>query len=145
MAGNVEIYKFSEVIVSINAMPVEDIPEDGEVTITYDRPRVTKQIDVNTGGIYSWKHGKPAQITFQVLPHSAWVNALQNWRNLGQPLAITIEDRNGYASRPKFVCGKAMVLDGDVSFGTDATPVTFTIECIQLDDFYAVSDLINAI
>lgn len=142
MAGNIHIYKFSEVIFSINTIPVDDIPEDGEISIEYDRDRVTKQIDVNTGGIYSWKHGKPARVTIQILPNSRWVNALQNYRNLGKPLAITIEDRNDYESKPKFVCGKAMVLDGDVSFGTDATPVTFIFECIQLDDFYASIDLI---
>lgn len=142
MAQNIAIYKYSEVIFAVNTIPVEDMPEDSTISIEYDRDRVTKQIDVNTGGIYSWKHGKPARVTIQVFQHSPWVSALQNYRNLGKPVAITIEDRNTYDSRAKFACAKAMIQDGAVEFGTDATAVTFTFECIHLDDAYVPVDLI---
>lgn len=145
MAQNIAIYKYSEVIFSVFGIPVEDMPEESAIAIEYDRDRVTKQNDVNTGGIYSWKHGKPARVTIQVFQHSPWVSALQNYRNLGKPVAITLEDRNEYDSRAKFVCTKAMLQDSPVSFGTDAEALTFTFECIHLDDLYAPVDLIPTI
>lgn len=145
MASNIDVYKFSEVIFTVMAIPVDDMPEDGEITITYDRDRVTKTKDIQTGGLYNWRHGKPARVTVQILPHSQWVAALQNYRNLGMPVAIGIEDRNGYASKAKFVCEKAMIQDGEVSFGAEAAPVTFVFECMQLDDLYAPVDLLPTV
>lgn len=142
MANNIDIYKFSEVIFTVNTLAIEDMPEDGEITIEYDRDRVTKLKDVGVGGIYGWRHGKPARVTIQILPNSQWVAALQNARNLGIPVAIGIEDRNEYESKAKFVCSKAMIQDGQVSFTADPTPVTFIFECMQLDDLYANVDLL---
>lgn len=142
MAGQIGIYKFSEVIFSVGTIPVDDIPEDGEIRVTYDRERVTKQIDVTTGGIYSWKHAKPARIEVPILPHSPWVSALQNYRNLGKLIPIALEDKNDYGSGAKFICAKAMIQDSEVSYGTDATSYTFIFECIHLDDVYAPVDLI---
>lgn len=142
MAQNVQVYKFSEVIFSIATIPVEDIPEDGEIRVTYDRERITKQNDVNTGGIYSWRHAKPARIEVPILPHSNWVAWLQNYRNQGKMIPIALEDRNAYNSRGKFICPKAMIQDAEVVYGADAQAQTFIFECIHLDDAYAPVDLV---
>lgn len=142
---NVDVYKLSEVIFSIATIPVEDIAEDAEIRVTYDRERITKTNDVNTGGLYNWRNAKPARVEVPILPNSPWVNALQNYRNLGEMISIALEDRNKYASRGKFICPKAMIQDPEIVFGSEAEPITFTFECIQLDDFYAGSDMIPTI
>lgn len=142
MAGNIDVYKFSEVIFSVGGLTVDDIPEDGEIKITYDRERITKQHDVTTGGLYSWKHAKPAKVEVPILQNSNWVAYLQNYRNLGKMIPIALEDRNKYNSRAKFVCLKAMIQDTEVTYATDAQSQVFVFECIHLDDAYASVDIV---
>ena len=133
---SVSIYKLSEVKFLAFGVPVEDMPEDGEIRIEYDRPRVTKLKDINRGGLYGWREGKPATVSIQVLPGSDWVARFQNYRNLGKTLPIAIVDNNDYAGKAKFICSKAMIQDGGVGYTSDPTPVDFVFECMQLDDAY---------
>lgn len=143
MSRNVNVYKQSEVIFSVMGIPVEDMPEDGEIRVTYDRERITKQKDTEEGGLFSWKKGKPAVIEISVLPHSRWVGALMNLRNLGTMFPVILEDRNAYESKIKYVSLYTMVQDPEKGYGADAEAMTFRFECMQLDDITADFELLK--
>lgn len=141
MSRNASVYKQSEVIFSVAGMPVDDMPEDGEIRVTYDRERITKQKDTEEGGLFSWKKGKPAVIEVGVLPHSRWISYLMNLRNTGVMFPVILEDKNEYESKIKYVSLYTMVQDPEKGYGADAEAMTFRFECMQLDDLTADIDL----
>lgn len=142
MPRNTNVYKQSEVIFSVAGIPVEDIPEEGEIRVAYDRERITKQKDTEEGGLFSWRKGKPASIEVPILPHSRWVSVLMNLRNEGKMFPVILEDKNTYESKIKYVSLHTMVQDPEKGYGADAEAMTFRFECMQLDDATADFNLL---
>jgi len=134
MGSTPAIYKQDKVVFSLAGIPVDDIPEDGEITVEYDRDRITKQLDFEQGGIFSTKNGKPARISVPILQHSKWHVILSNYRNLDEMIVVSLADRNDYAGATTFIGAHAMIQDPSVSFGTDATSKTYVFEVMHLMD-----------
>jgi hypothetical protein len=132
MAG--AVYKQSKVIFSVAGVPVNDIAEDSEISVTYDRDRITKQNDINEGGIFSLKDGKPAAIEVEIMPHSPWISILANYRNAELTVPISLSDKNDYGNTTTFIAADAMIQDPAFSYGSDATPRTFRFEVLHLTD-----------
>ncbi len=141
MSQNVAVYKQSDVIFSIFGIPVDDIPEEGEIRVTYDRSRIEKQKDTNLGGLFSWRNGKPGAIEVPILPHSRWVAYLMNYRNLGKMCAVSLKDENDYESKIHYESLYTMVQDPEKGYGANAEAMIFRFECMQLDDLTANVDL----
>lgn len=128
------VYKQSKVIFSVNGVPMEDIAEDESITIEYDRERISKQLDIHEGGIFSLRSGKPARITVPVLQHSRWISILSAYRNAEKMVAISLEDKNEYGNAQTFVAAHAMIQDPNVEYGTEASSRSFAFEIIHLTD-----------
>lgn len=128
------VYKQSKVIFSVNGVPMEDIAEDESITIEYDRERITKQLDIHEGGIFSLRSGKPAKISVPVLQHSKWISILSAYRNAEGMVAVSLEDKNEYGNAQTFVSAHAMIQDPNVEYGTEASSRTFVFEIIHLTD-----------
>lgn len=128
------VYKQSRVIFSVNGVPMEDIAEDESITIEYDRERISKQLDIHEGGIFSLRSGKPARITVPVLQHSRWISLLSAYRNAEQMVAVSLEDKNEYGNAQTFVAAHAMIQDPNVEYGTEASSRSFAFEIIHLTD-----------
>jgi hypothetical protein len=128
------VYKQSNVIFSVNGVPVVDIAEDSEITIEYDRERISKQLDIHEGGIFSLRSGKPAKITLELLQHSNWISILSAYRNAEAMVAVTLEDKNEYGNAMVFASAFAMIQDPAVSYGTEASSRSFVFEIINLTD-----------
>ncbi|MGL5717429.1 MAG: hypothetical protein ACRCX7_11080 [Cetobacterium sp.] len=128
------VYKQSKVIFSVNGVPMEDIAEDESITVDYDRERITKQLDIHEGGIFSLRSGKPARITVPVLQHSRWISLLSAYRNAEAMVAISLEDKNDYGNAQVFVSAHAMIQDPNVEYGTEASSRSFAFEIIHLSD-----------
>ncbi len=131
------IYKQSKVIFSIAGIPVTDIAEDGEITVEYDRDRVTKQNDINTGGIFSVRNGKPAKITVPIMRNSRWHTIISNYKNIDKMVAVSLADRNDYGSNKTYVSTHAMIQDAPDTFGADASSVGYVFEIVHLMDITA--------
>lgn len=128
------VYKQSKVIFSVNGVPMEDIAEDESISIEYDRERISKQLDIHEGGIFSLRSGKPARISVPVLQHSRWISILSAYRNAEQMVAISLEDKNDYGNAQVFVSAHAMIQDPNVEYGTEASSRVFVFEVIHLSD-----------
>lgn len=128
------VYKQSKVIFSVNGVPMEDIAEDESITIEYDRERISKQLDIHEGGIFSLRSGKPARITVPVLQHSRWISILSAYRNAEKMVAVSLEDKNEYGNAQTFVAAHAMIQDPNVEYGTEASSRSFAFEIIHLTD-----------
>ncbi len=128
------IYKQSNVIFSVNGVPMVDIAEDEAITIEYDRERISKQLDIHEGGIFSLRSGKPAKISVPVLQHSRWVSILSAYRNAEAMVAVSLEDKNNYGNAQVFVSAHAMIQDPNIEYGTEASSRTFVFEIIHLSD-----------
>ena len=128
------VYKQSKVIFSVAGIPMEDIAEDESISIEYDRERISKQLDIHEGGIFSLRSGKPARITVPVLQHSRWISILSEYRNAEQMVPISLEDKNEYGNAQTFVAAHAMIQDPNVEYGTEASSRTFVFEIIHLTD-----------
>ncbi|MGL5713873.1 MAG: hypothetical protein ACRCX2_12695 [Paraclostridium sp.] len=131
------VYKQSNVIFSVNGVPMTDIAEDESISIEYDRERITKQLDIHEGGIFSLRSGKPARISVPVLQHSRWLSILSAYRNAESMVAISLEDKNDYGNAMTFVSAHAMIQDPAVEYGTEASSRTFIFEIIHLSDVTA--------
>lgn len=103
MGATPAVYKQSEVIFAVLGIPMEDIAEDEEISVEYDRDRITKQNDIKQGGIFSVRNGKPAKISVPILQHSRWHSVLANYRNLDQMIPVSLSDRNNYGSATTFI------------------------------------------
>lgn len=128
------IYKQSNVIFSVNGIPMVDIAEDESITIEYDRERISKQLDIHEGGIFSLRSGKPARISVPVLQHSRWISILSAYRNAETMVAVSLEDKNNYGNAQVFVSAHAMIQDPNVEYGTESSSRTFVFEIIHLSD-----------
>lgn len=128
------IYKQSNVIFSVNGVPMVDIAEDEAITIEYDRERISKQLDIHEGGIFSLRSGKPAKISVPVLQHSRWISILSAYRNAEAMVAVSLEDKNNYGNAQVFVSAHAMIQDPNIEYGTEASSRTFVFEIIHLSD-----------
>ena len=137
MSTRPNIYKQHKVVFSIAGVPVDDIAEDEEITIEYDRDRISKQLDIHEGGIFSLRSGKPAKITVPILQHSKWISRLDTIINAEQMIPITLEDRNEYGSRQSFIGAYALVQDPNVSFGSEASSRSYVFEVIHLQTITA--------
>lgn len=127
-------YKQNKVIFSVNGIPMEDIAEDESISIEYDRERISKQLDIHEGGIFSLRSGKPARISVPVLQHSRWISILSAYRNAEQMVAISLEDKNDYGNAQVFVSAHAMIQDPNVEYGAEASSRVFVFEVIHLSD-----------
>ncbi|MGL5716967.1 MAG: hypothetical protein ACRCX2_28385 [Paraclostridium sp.] len=131
------VYKQSNVIFSVNGVPMTDIAEDESITIEYDRERISKQLDIHDGGIFSLRTGKPARITVPVLQHSRWLSILAGYRNAEAMVEVSLEDKNDYGNAMTFVSAHAMIQDPAVEYGTEASSRSFVFEIIHLSDITA--------
>ncbi|MEG0151555.1 MAG: hypothetical protein RR744_00050 [Cellulosilyticaceae bacterium] len=134
MATAPAVYKQNKVIFSVAGIPVEDIAEDEEITINYDRDRISKQLDIGKGGIFSVRDGNPATIEVPILQHSKWISILTNYKKLDKMVAISLEDKNDYNNTAMFVSAHAMIQNVPVSYGSEASSRTFVFEIMHLED-----------
>jgi len=137
MGATPAVYKQEKVIFTIAGIPVDDIAEDSEITVEYDRDRITKQNDIRDGGIFSVRVGKPAKITVPIMQHSRWNTVLLNYRNLDKMIPISLSDRNDYGNGTTFITAHAMIQDSGASFGAEATSRSYVFEVMHLTDVTA--------
>lgn len=128
------VYKQKNVIFSVNGVPVKDIAEDSSITVEYDRERISKQLDIHNGGIFSLRSGKPARISIEIMQHSPWISILAGYRVAESMVAVDLNDLNYYGSSVQFASGHAMIQDPNVEYGTEASSRTFVFEIIHLAD-----------
>jgi hypothetical protein len=128
------VYKQNKVIFTVGGVPVNDIAEDSEISVSYDRDRISKRMDINEGGIFSLKDGKPAAIEVEIMQHSEWISILANYRNTELTVPITLSDRNDYGNTTTFVAADAMIQDPSFSYGAEATSRSFRFEVLHLSD-----------
>ena len=128
------VYKQNKVIFTVDGVPVNDIAEDSEIRVSYDRERISKQLDINKGGIFSLRDGKPATIEIEIMQHSEWMSILANYRNLEKMVAVSLSDMNSYGNKSSFVSAHAMIQDPEFSYGAEAASRTFRFEIIHLAD-----------
>jgi hypothetical protein len=128
------VYKQSKVIFSVNGVPMQDIAEDESISISYDRERISKQLDIHEGGIFSLRSGKPARISVPVLQHSRWVSILNAYRDSELMVAVSLEDKNEYGNAQSFVSAHAMIQDPAVEYGTEAQSRVYEFEIIHLSE-----------
>lgn len=134
MSTRPAVYKQNKVIFSVAGIPVEDIAEDAEITINYDRDRISKQLDISKGGIFSVRDGNPATIEVPILQHSKWISILTGYKKLDQMVPITLSDMNEYGNTAMFVSAHAMLQNVPVAYGSEASSRTFVFEIIHLED-----------
>jgi len=134
MATTTSIYKQSNVIFSVNGIPVTDIAEGEEIRVTYDRDRITKTLDISGGGIFNVRLGKPSRIEVPILQHSRWISVLANYKNTDQMVTVALSDMNDYSNTVTLASAHAMIQDPEISFGEEASSRTFVFDIINLLD-----------
>lgn len=138
------VYKFSNVkfLIGIGvdmdnidvAVPmdaIEDIFEDGEVTVTIDREIITKQLDRDNGGLFSVKSGIPAQISVPIMSNSKWIPILDAAIMGEVTMAIIIQDENKYPGAKRYSFPICMGQIPEISFGSEAGATTYVFEAIN--------------
>lgn len=126
------VYKQKKVIVSAFGIPITGIPEDEEITIEYDREHVSKKLDVNDGGMFAVRAGKPARITVPILPNSRWVGILNGYKAIDKMVPITITDANPYNSASTFISADSLIQDSSATYGAETTSRSFIFEVMNL-------------
>ncbi len=125
------IYKLKNIIVSVDGVEMADIGEDDGITIAFDRENVSKQLDRNDGGIFSYKDGFPCKITIPVLQHSPWITALNLLITTGSMVSINVRDVNDYGSAVVVDVRHAMIQMPEISFGAEAGTRSYVFEGIN--------------
>ena len=125
------IYKLKNIIVSVDGVEVTDIEEDGEITVEFDRDNVSKQLDRNDGGLFSYRDGFPCKITLPILQHSTWITALNALINTGAMVSINIRDLNDYTSASIIDVRHAMIQMPGISYGAEASSRSYVFEGIN--------------
>lgn len=125
------IYKLKNIIVSVDGVEMADISEDDGITIAFDRENVSKQLDRNDGGIFSYKDGFPCKITIPVLQHSPWITALNLLITTGSMVSINVRDVNDYGSAVVVDVRHAMIQMPEISFGAEAGTRSYVFEGIN--------------
>lgn len=125
------IYKLKNIIVSVDGVEMGDIGEDDGITIAFDRENVSKQLDRNDGGIFSYKDGFPCKITIPVLQHSPWITALNLLITTGSMVSINVRDVNDYGSAVVVDVRHAMIQMPEISFGAEAATRSYVFEGIN--------------
>lgn len=125
------IYKLKNIIVSVDGVEMADISEDDGITIAFDRENVSKQLDRNDGGIFSYKDGFPCKITIPVLQHSPWITALNLLITTGSMVSINVRDVNDYGSAVVVDVRHAMIQMPEISFGAEAGTRPYVFEGIN--------------
>lgn len=128
------VYKQSNVILSVNGVPVEDIAEDDAISVDFDRDRITKQLDINNGGLFSVRGGSPARISVPIMQHSRWIAILAGYKAAETMVTVSLEDKNDYDSAAMFITAHAMIQDVPVAYGTEASTRTYIFEIINLQE-----------
>lgn len=128
------VYKQNLVTFSVGGIPIMDIAEDESISVTYDRQRIEKTLDINTGGLFSVRNGKPAAIEVPILQHSKWITILSNYKDLDMMIPICLSDNNAYGNGMKFISAHAMIQDPDFEYGSVAASRVFRFEVIHLSD-----------
>lgn len=125
------VYKARNVITRVGGLILDDILEDGEIRIAYDRPNVTKQIDIHDGGIFSYKTGFPCTVTIPIMQNSRWITILNAYVTAGAMTSLVIRDANDYDSALVIDIKHCMLQTADVVFGSEATAREYVFEAIQ--------------
>ena len=131
----IRTYKQNQVKVKIAGFDVDEISEDDEITIEYDRERITKKLDINKGGVYAIREGSPAKITIPILVGSRWMSALNALQKADQQIPLAIADRNGYAGAKLHITSSCMIQDAGVSYGADAPTINYVFDVMHLDEW----------
>lgn len=125
------VYKSKNVLVTIDGIPLEDILEDGEIQITFDRENVSKQLDLNDGGLFSYRSGFPAKVIIPVMQNSIWITTLNAAIMTGTMMSIALADANDYVGRVIFQADYCMAQMPDITFGPEAGAREYVFEVIN--------------
>lgn len=131
---SVDVYKQEEIKFKVAGITVNGIREESSIKVEFDRERISKTIDVNGGGLFNLRAGKPAKITVPILVNSKWNTILANYRNTGKMVPVSLMDMNKYSGRMNFVSGHAMIQDPGFDYGAEAGEVEYIFEVIHLSD-----------
>lgn len=130
--GAPSVYRQKKVVVAVGGIPITGIPEDEEITVEYDREHITKKLDINDGGMFSARAGKPARITVPILPNSRWISILNGYKATDKMVAITVTDANDYQAASTFISAYAVIQDSGASYGSEVSSRSFVFDVMNL-------------